>query len=431
MNVNQRIGIFCFILGITFGGLWISGISNHNPDLVVTDFSDDLPYGIRLIGADKVWHITQGSPEIVVAVLDTGLNTSHTDLQNILWNNTDEIPGNGIDDDLNGYIDDIHGWDFVHQNNDPFSLLESDPFSSSLENHGTHVTGTIVAQMNDYGLVGVAPDVSIMPLRVVNESDRNPDIFVAEAIEYATANGADIISMSISISSEYGEITNATSYQLVENALAQAYSENVLIVAAAGNQNGAPLAQPANDIHVIAVGAVSHTKLIAAFSNHGAEVVAPGVSVNSTVPNEGFRESSGTSMATPHVSGALALLKSFNQTLTNDELRGLLQDSAEDLGVAGYDSVYGYGLINVTKAMEFLSGEPITLPVSSSETTTEDSTSLTTTATTTTTTTTTSSTLSDTSMPETTTSQSTTPFLPLYGSIVVIILAIQISKKRL
>jgi subtilisin family serine protease len=419
MNVNQRIGIFCFILGITFGGLWISGISNHNPDLVVTDFSDDLPYGIRLIGADKVWHITQGSPEIVVAVLDTGLNTS------------DEIPGNGIDDDLNGYIDDIHGWDFVHQNNDPFSLLESDPFSSSLENHGTHVTGTIVAQMNDYGLVGVAPDVSIMPLRVVNESDRNPDIFVAEAIEYATANGADIISMSISISSEYGEITNATSYQLVENALAQAYSENVLIVAAAGNQNGAPLAQPANDIHVIAVGAVSHTKLIAAFSNHGAEVVAPGVSVNSTVPNEGFRESSGTSMATPHVSGALALLKSFNQTLTNDELRGLLQDSAEDLGVAGYDSVYGYGLINVTKAMEFLSGEPITLPVSSSETTTEDSTSLTTTATTTTTTTTTSSTLSDTSMPERTTSQSTTPFLPPYGSIVVIILAIQISKKRL
>ena len=214
MNVNQKILVFVLLLGITFSGLWISGISNRT-SVLPTDFSDHLPYGVRLIGADKVWHITQGSPEIVVAVLDTGLSTSHTDLQNILWNNSNEIPENGIDDDLNGYIDDVHGWDFVHQNNDPFSLLESNPYSPSLENHGTHVTGTIVAQMNDYGLIGVAPGVSIMPLRVVNESNLNPDIFVAEAIEYATANGADIISMSISISSEWGEITNATSYQMI------------------------------------------------------------------------------------------------------------------------------------------------------------------------------------------------------------------------
>ncbi|MHA2123451.1 MAG: S8 family serine peptidase, partial [Promethearchaeota archaeon] len=145
MSVNQKFIVFLLILGITFGGLWISGISNHDDVLVVSDYSDNLPYGIRMIGADKAWYITSGSPEVVVAVLDTGLNTSHTDLQNILWTNDEEIPDNEIDDDLNGYIDDTNGWDFVHQNNDPFSLLDTP--SASLRNHGTHVTGTIVAQM--------------------------------------------------------------------------------------------------------------------------------------------------------------------------------------------------------------------------------------------------------------------------------------------
>ncbi|MHA2108964.1 MAG: S8 family peptidase, partial [Candidatus Hodarchaeales archaeon] len=303
--------------------------------------------------------------------------------------------------------------------NDPFSLLDTP--SASLRNHGTHVTGTIVAQMNDYGLVGVAPDVSIMPLRVVNENDRNMDIIVAEAIEYATANGAEIISMSISISAEYGEITNSTSYQLVENALAQAYAQNVLIVAAAGNSNGAEPVQPANDSHVIAVGAITSDKDLATFSNHGAEVVAPGKDVNSTIPNEGFGSSSGTSMATPHVSGALALLKSYNQSATNDELRDLLQVSAVDLGVLGYDGDFGYGLINVTKAMELLSGQTITIPVTTSTGSSEIPTSLTSSSTTSTTTLTTlpDSSMDDTS--ETTTTQSSTNF---------IFLTVKISRRK-
>ncbi|MHA2388138.1 MAG: S8 family serine peptidase [Candidatus Hodarchaeales archaeon] len=425
MSVNQKFIVFLLILGITFGGLWISGISNHDDVLFVSDFSDNLPYGIRMIGADKAWYITSGSPEVVVAVLDTGLNTSHTDLQDILWTNEEEIPDNDIDDDLNGYIDDTNGWDFVHQNNDPFSLLDTP--SASLRNHGTHVTGTIVAQMNDYGLVGVAPDVSIMPLRVVNENDRNMDIVVAEAIEYATANGADIISMSISISAEYGEITNSTSYQLVENALAQAYSQNVLIVAAAGNSNEAEPVQPANDSHVIAVGAITSEKDLATFSNHGAEVVAPGKDINSTIPNEGFSSSSGTSMATPHVSGALALLKSYNLNATNDELRDLLQVSAVDLGVLGYDGDFGYGLINVTKAMELLSGQTITIPVTTSSGSSEIASSSPTSSTTTLTTFPDSS-MDDTS--ETTTTQSSTNFLSLSGSLTAIFLTVKISRRK-
>jgi subtilisin family serine protease len=281
--------------------------------------------------------------------------------------------------------------------------------------------------MNDYGLVGVAPDVSIMPLRVVNENDRNMDIVVAEAIEYATANGADIISMSISISAEYGEITNSTSYQLVENALAQAYSQNVLIVAAAGNSNEAEPVQPANDSHVIAVGAITSEKDLATFSNHGAEVVAPGKDINSTIPNEGFSSSSGTSMATPHVSGALALLKSYNLNATNDELRDLLQVSAVDLGVLGYDGDFGYGLINVTKAMELLSGQTITIPVTTSSGSSEIASSSPTSSTTTLTTFPDSS-MDDTS--ETTTTQSSTNFLSLSGSLTAIFLTVKISRRK-
>ncbi|PWI48564.1 hypothetical protein CEE45_05850 [Candidatus Heimdallarchaeota archaeon B3_Heim] len=418
MKGNQRLLIFMLILGITFGGLWISGISKHDNYLSVNDYSDDLPYGIRLIGADKVWHITQGSPEVVVAVLDTGLNTSHLDLQNILWNNPGEDPNNGIDDDSNGYIDDSHGWDFVHQNNDPFSLLEAEP---SLQNHGTHVVGTIAAQMNNYGVIGVAPDVSIMPLRVVNESDLNPDIIVAEAINYATANGADIISMSIGIYDE--EITNATSYQLVESALARAYAENVLIVAAAGNWNEVNPIRPANDNHVIAVGAISETKDLADFSNHGAEIVAPGVLVKSTIPYNGFGTSSGTSMATPHVSGALALLKSFNQSLTNNDLRELIRDSAVDLGDPGYDGDFGYGLINVTKAMEIISGEIISPPTTTSISSSEETSTLPLSSTS-------SSTVVVSSTTETTSTQSNTSFLSLYGTLMVIFIIVRVSKKR-
>ena len=176
---------------------------------------------------------------------------------------------------------------------------------------------------------------------------------------------------------------------------------------------------------MIAVGAVSSTKGLASFSNHGAEIVAPGVSVNSTLPNEGFGSSSGTSMAVPHVSGALALLKSFNQTATNDELRAVLQDSAEDLGATGYDSDYGYGLINVTKAMELLSGDLITLPATTSQSTSDETTSLTTTPTTTTT-----SSLSETTAIGTTTTQSTTPFFPLYGSILVMLIVVKATKRQ-
>ena len=176
-----------------FVGSWLI---SDNPNLFMNEkYTDEKPYGITLIGADKVWNRTGGSSEIIIAVLDTGLDANHSDLENVLWNNTNEIPNNGIDDDNNDYIDDCHGWDFVSNNNDPFNLSIYGT-RDDLKNHGTHVTGTIAARLNNDGLVGVAPNVSVMTLRVVNEDNLNPDIIVAEAIRYATNNGAHIISIS-------------------------------------------------------------------------------------------------------------------------------------------------------------------------------------------------------------------------------------------
>ncbi|MHA1942665.1 MAG: S8 family peptidase, partial [Candidatus Hodarchaeales archaeon] len=164
---------------------------------------------------------------------------------------------------------------------------------------------------------------------------------------------ANIISMSIGIYDV--EITNSTSYQLVEEALQYADSKNLLIVASAGNEGGLSPIRPANDSHVIAVGAVDSDKNLASFSNRGSEIVAPGVNIKSTIPYNEFRIASGTSMAAPHVAGALALIVSYNSSLSNIEVRTLLQQTATDLGPIGWDSEYGYGMINLTTAFQFLS----------------------------------------------------------------------------
>jgi len=196
--------------------------------------------------------------------------------------------------------------------------------------------GTIAAQINSYGVVGVAPNVTIMPLRILTKNNRNPDYVVAEAIRYAADNGAHIISLSINIIDE--EITNTTSYALVEEAIDYAYfTKGVLLVAAAGNDGVNSIGRPANNENVIAVGAVDGSKEKTWFSNYGngLELVAPGYQVYSTGIVDGshpipFYEASGTSMATPHVAGALALLLSYNSTLNNIKAREILQQTAED-----------------------------------------------------------------------------------------------------
>lgn len=251
------------------------------------------------IDAPEAWNITTGSFEVDVAVIDSGMDLGHEDLAANLWTNPGEFPGNGIDDDGNGYIDDIHGWDFRDNDNNP---TDTSPLCSG---HGTHVAGTIGALGNNgIGVVGVNWQATIMTLRVFGGflcSGNDADII--EAIQYYTD-----FEIRVSNNSYGGGPFNPAQ----EDAIRASHS---VFVAAAGN-NGQntdvnphyPSSYPLDNI--VSVAATNHNDLKASFSNFGNQSVdlgAPGEDILSTTPNDNYGMLSGTSMASPHVAGAAAL----------------------------------------------------------------------------------------------------------------------------
>ncbi len=248
---------------------------------------------------------------VVVAVIDSGVDFSHSDLDNSWWTNLGETCGNGIDDDGNGYVDDCRGWDFG--NND------AAPYDVGADSHGTHVSGIITANRNGSGIAGIAPDARIMDLNVAQRSSYGDSISgaaVTAAIRYAVDNGADIINMSLG--SEPG--TSAASVAPMGAAIDYAASKGVIVVVAAGN-NGVDLASlpvyPASfdRPNMIVVGASTPADTRASFSNYGSGIVdvyAPGDVILSTVPGDDFRFMSGTSQASPAVAATAALVKQLN-----------------------------------------------------------------------------------------------------------------------
>ncbi|NEO29212.1 MAG: S8 family serine peptidase [Symploca sp. SIO3C6] len=274
----------------------------------------------NLLNAPEVWAQGYTGEGVIVAVIDAGMDITHPDLVDNIWVNTDEIPNNGIDDDLNGYIDDINGINLgIGENNNNVM-----PGNGSLEQaHGTHVAGIIAS---------VAPDVQIMSVRMgtVDEgSVFNNSGSLAEGIRYAVDNGAKVINMSLgwSDSVELGE------------ALAYAAANNVITISAAGNGGGFELENPASyaDDYGISVGAVDRNKNIAFFSNlagfnsNNYQVVAPGIGIYSTIPGNSYDLRDGTSMATPQVSGVAALMLSANPNLSHNQVRDILINSATRL----------------------------------------------------------------------------------------------------
>ncbi|MEB3293932.1 MAG: S8 family peptidase [Synechococcales bacterium] len=267
------------------------------------------------IFAPEVWNRGFTGQGVIVAVLDTGVDYTHFDLAANIWINSDDIFGNGIDDDNNGYIDDIVGWDF--EDND-YSPLDTDK-------HGTHVAGTIASINNGVGTTGVAYNAQIMPVRVLgNRGGSNTN--VAQGIRYAADNGAHVINMSL----------GGSYSQEIEDAIEYASLRGSFVVMAAGNdslpESGHP-ARYATD-RGIAVGAVDAWGQIADFSNRAGYdsnlryVVAPGVEIFSTIPGHLYDQLDGTSMAAPHVAGVVALMLSANPGLTQDEIRSILIDTA-------------------------------------------------------------------------------------------------------
>jgi subtilisin family serine protease len=279
-------------------------------------------WGADLVKAPEAWAKGYTGKGIVVAVVDTGVDYNHEDLKNNIWTNTKEIAGNGIDDDGNGYVDDVRGWNFSNNNNNTLDK----------NGHGTHVSGTIAGQRNNYGVTGIAYDAKIMPVKVLNDSGSGSYSAIANGIYYAVNNGANVINLSLG--GNFGSRT-------LQNALEYANSKGVTVVMAAGNDGRSQPDYPARYANNtgIAVGAVDKNNNLANFSNRSgtnqlAYVTAPGVNVYSTVPNNQYAAYNGTSMATPHVAGVVALMLSANRNLTPDQVRQIITETAEANGSA-------------------------------------------------------------------------------------------------
>jgi subtilisin family serine protease len=306
-----------------------------------TVYQQPVSWGLARIGASAAWSITHGDPKVVVAVIDSGIDTSIPQLKDSMWVNEGEIPGNGIDDDRNGYVDDINGWDF--RDGDRSSLV-----GSPIHWHGTFTAGIIAARPGELPIVGIAPGVRIMDVRFLNSANQflSSDWrrFV-EAIEYAVDNGARIINLSV--------FANGRPPDYFEEALRDAVARGVLIVGISGNTGETGVLYPAKYDTVYAVSATTQGDLAAGFSATGPEVFAcaPGERIVSFVPGGTTSTRSGTSFAAPHVSGTLALILSAHPGISSDGAIEMLRRSLVDLGTRGFDEWFGYGLVNAYEAL--------------------------------------------------------------------------------
>ncbi len=278
------------------------------------------------IDAREAWNISTGHSSVVVAVTDSGVDWDHPDLEDNIWVNPGEINGNGIDDDHNGYVDDIIGWDFASGDNNP----------NDEDGHGSHVAGVIGATGdNGSGIVGVNWDVSIMPLKIMGAYGASTTACV-RGIQYAVDNGAQVINAS------WG---GPGASQAIYDAIAYANDHGVLFVTASGNEgrNSDSMSNYPNNYNlpnIISVGSTSVNDRMSNFSNYGASTVdlcAPGEGIYSTYRNGGYAWEDGTSMASPFVAGAAALALSVDPNLGAGELKTLLMQTGDPLNdLQGY-----------------------------------------------------------------------------------------------
>ncbi len=302
---------------------------NHVLRVSTSDPRFDELWGLAKIDAPSAWQVTTGDPNVVVGVIDSGVDFSHPDLAGARWTNPaescDACKANGVDDDGNGYVDDWRGWDFANGDNDPFDD----------HGHGTHVAGTVGAVGdNGLGVTGVAQRVRLMGLKFIGSDGTGTTADAISAVLYASANGAHVTNNS------YGGDGFS---QAMLDAIRTADSRGSLFVAAAGNSssdNDADPVYPAGyDVpNVVSVAASDQFDQFAWFSNVGAasvDLAAPGVNVLSTSPGGAYRYDQGTSMAAPHVAGAAALVKARFPGATDVGLKALLLRTVDPLAAYG------------------------------------------------------------------------------------------------
>lgn len=297
------------------------------------------------------WNIETGEPDVIVAVIDTGIDLTHPDLQNNLWVNSLELNGTpGVDDDGNGYVDDVYGYNFFSDNNNLNDVI----------GHGTTVSGVISAATNNsIGIAGVCWSCKLMTLRAFGTVNSTVDTVISEAIYYAVDNGAKIINLSLG---------GAGYSQFMQDAINYANTNDVLVVAASGNNaDDSSFYSPASLRNVITVNALNYSNVLSSFSNFGdsTDLSAPGEFLLTTrrqgdtslqcVGTIAYSCVSGTSFAAPHVAGLAALIYSHRKDSvdgwTMKHIRKVLLAQSNDLGPLGFDQSFGFGKINSSASL--------------------------------------------------------------------------------
>ncbi|WP_110543398.1 S8 family serine peptidase, partial [Microcystis aeruginosa] len=305
------------------------------------------------IDAPEAWDIQTGDPNLVIGVIDTGVDYNHQDLVGNIWTNPGEIAGDGIDNDGNGYIDDIRGWDFAYNDNDP----------SDVHGHGTHVSGTIAGKGNNgVGVTGVAWNAKIMPLKFLDDTGSGSTSNAIKAINYATDKGVKLTNNS------WG---GGGYSQALYDAINAAGQAGALFIASAGNSAQNTDTSPSypasyNLDNIISVASTTRTDSLSSFSNYGLTSVdlgAPGSAIYSTTPNNTYATYSGTSMASPHVTGAAALLWSQNPTWTAQQVKNTLMNTGDSIAALAGKTVSGKRL-NVFNALAAANLPSVTVSVS-------------------------------------------------------------------
>jgi len=298
----------------------------------------------RAIKGDLAWDITKGSSNVIIAVLDTGVDRSHPDLAGNIWVNSGEIPGNGLDDDHNGYVDDVYGWDFAYGDNDP-----SDDYG-----HGTACSGLVAAiQDNSIGVSGMAPGCKIMCVKIANSAGYFYDSANIPGYIYAANMGAKVFSMSF-----FSDRVSAPE----EDALKYAVSKGVLPVGAAGNDATVYSYYPGAYDCVLGVAALDGSMNKAGFSDYGSwvDVSSPGVSLATITNGGGYTTGfAGTSGACPQVAGIAALCFSAKPAATPQEVMNAIEDSATTQSQAPYGEFASYGQVNAQLAVQRILGASV------------------------------------------------------------------------
>ncbi|CAM4263857.1 S8 family peptidase [Paenibacillus tarimensis] len=270
-------------------------------------------WNLPVIETEKGWQLSKGNEQVTVAVLDTGVQLDHPDLTGKLEEGLNIVSETPPEDDVG---------------------------------HGTHVAGVIAANVNNSeGVAGMTWNNKVMPVKVLDSSGSGTTYSVAEGIIWATDHGAKVINMSLG---------NYASAQFLHDAIRYAYDHDVVLVAASGNDNTERPGYPAAYPEVFAVAATDSSGRKASFSNYGdyIDAAAPGATIPSTYPGNQYAALSGTSMACPHVAALAALIRSVNPTLSNEEVMQVMRETATDLGEEGKDIYYGYGQIDVVRALQ-------------------------------------------------------------------------------